>query len=108
MIDAQQLVQVEEFKKMTHTSDQPKPASAAVTSTKIGRSRSKLTVAACPPQQQQQQLMVRSATVANLGLTAAAAGKKAAVAVTTDKEKKAVKRSKSKLALTKTGRESVK
>ena len=106
MIDAQQLVQVEEFKKMTHTSDQPKPASAAVTSTKIGRSRSKLTVAACPPQQQQQQLMVRSATVANLGLTAAAAGKKAAV--TTDKEKKAVKRSKSKLALTKTGRESVK
>lgn len=106
MIDAQQLVQVEEFKKMTHTSDQPKPASAAVTSTKIGRSRSKLTVAACPPQQQQQQLMVRSATVANLGLTAAAAGKKAAV--TSDKEKKAVKRSKSKLALTKTGRESFK
>ena len=106
MIDAQQLVQVEEFKKMTHTSDQPKAASAAVTSTKIGRSRSKLTVAACPPQQQQQQLMVRSATVANLGLTAAAAGKKAAV--TSDKEKKAVKRSKSKLALTKTGRESVK
>ena len=106
MIDAQQLVQVEEFKKMTHTSDQPKSASAAVTSTKIGRSRSKLTVAACPPQQQQQQLMVRSATVANLGLTAAAAGKKAAV--TSDKEKKAVKRSKSKLALTKTGRESVK
>ena len=104
MIDAQQLVQVEEFKKMTHTSDQPKAASAAVTSTKIGRSRSKLTVAACPPQQQQ--LMVRSATVANLGLTAAAAGKKAAV--TSDKEKKAVKRSKSKLALTKTGRESVK
>ena len=106
MIDAQHLVQVEEFKKMTHTSDQPKAASAAVTSTKIGRSRSKLTVAACPPQQQQQQLMVRSATVANLGLTAAAAGKKAAV--TSDKEKKAVKRSKSKLALTKTGRESVK